>query len=88
MERSNTGGAQFRSLHEDTRTANAGIPHEFNRLRAREVQFVTEVSTTQNQETELQGHLLNLHQEIARINALSTSNSDYTQFDEHWKSRS
>ena len=52
------------------RTPELRMLESVTRFRAREVQLVTEVSTTHNQETELQGRLLNLHQEIARINAL------------------
>ena len=60
MERSN----------EETRTANASIAPEVTRLQAREAQQSTTVSTMRNHETGLQGQLLNLRQENARINAL------------------
>ena len=53
LERPNAEGAQFRSLLEETRIANARIAPEVTHLRAREAQLVTKVSTIQNQETEL-----------------------------------
>ena len=54
------------TLYEETRTANASIAPEVNRLHARDAQLSTTVSTMRNQqETE---QLQNLHQEYARIN--------------------
>ena len=69
LVRSKTEGAQFRSLREETRSANAGVASEVSRLRAREEQLVTDVSTLQNRDTDLQRHLQNHRQENARINA-------------------
>ena len=70
LGRSNTEGAQLRNLFEQTRTVNASIAPEVTRLHAPEAQLSTSVSTIGSQETELQGQLLNLHQENARVNAL------------------
>ena len=60
LERSNTDGALFKHLCEETRTANAGIAPEVTRLRAQEAQLITEVLTLQNRETEVLGQLRNL----------------------------
>ena len=59
-----------KNLFEETKTANASFAPEVTRLEAREAQLSTRVSTRRKQETELQGLLLNLVQENARINAL------------------
>ena len=69
MERSNTEGAQFRNLYDETRTANAGTAPEVTHLRAREALLITEVSTLPNRETELPGQLLTPCQEHAHVNA-------------------
>ena len=61
LERSKTEGAQVRNFYEETRTANASIAPKATRLRARELQLVTEVATLRHEETELQGQLQNLH---------------------------
>ena len=39
LERSNTERAQFRRLHEETRTANASVAPEVTHLRAKEKQL-------------------------------------------------
>ena len=57
---------QFRTLYKETRTANASIAPEVNRLQARDAQLSTTVSTMRNQQEAEQ--LQNLHQEYARIN--------------------
>ena len=57
LERSNTYGGQFRSQYEETSTAIASIATEVSRLRAREEQLVTDVSTLQHRDSELQGQL-------------------------------
>ena len=69
MERSNTEGTQFKGLHEETRSVNASIAPEVVRIQAREAQLVTDVTSLQKQETELQGQLQNLHPENARVYA-------------------
>ena len=70
LERSNTEGAQLRNLFEETRNFNASVAPAATNLKARGAQLFTRVSTMQNQETELQGQLQNVQQEIVRINAL------------------
>ena len=68
LDRSSTESSQFRSLCEETKTANALITPDVVRLQVREAQQYTRVSTLQNQETELQGQLQNLRQAEARVN--------------------
>ena len=67
LERTNTEGAQFRGLAEETRTANASIAPEVSRIRCREGQLSTRASAMR---TELQGQLQNLQQEKTHISAL------------------
>ena len=85
LERSIKVGAQFKNLYEGTRTAYVGIPPEVSRLRAREAELITEVSTLQNMRDGVANTVAKSPPGACSGQCTYESKSDYKHFEEHQK---